>query len=140
LNKKRKYLKHKIKVVESSSKNKNIRDIYRGINEFKKGYQRGTTWVSDETGNLLADPHKIWNKWKNYFRQLLNVHGAGGVRQTEMHTAEPFVPKSSAPEVKFPAGKLKSYKSPGFDHIPAELIQAGGETLGSEIHKLIKMV
>jgi hypothetical protein len=68
-------------VVESSSKNKNIRDIYRGINEFKKGYQRRTNWVSDETVNQLADPHKILNKWKNYFRQLLNVQGADGVRQ-----------------------------------------------------------
>jgi hypothetical protein len=36
--KKREYLKDKINKLESSSKNKNIRDLYRGINEFKKGY------------------------------------------------------------------------------------------------------
>jgi hypothetical protein len=71
---------------------------------------------------------------------MLNVHGAGGVRQTEMHTAEPFVPESSASVVEVAIGKLKSYKSPGVDQIPAELIQAGGETLRSEIHKLIKMI
>jgi hypothetical protein len=35
-------------------------------------------------------------RWKYYFCQLLNVHGAGGVRQTEMHTSEPFVPEPSA--------------------------------------------
>jgi hypothetical protein len=34
-------------------------------------------------------------------------------------------------------GKLKSYKSPGTDQIPAELIKAGSETLCSEIQKLI---
>jgi hypothetical protein len=34
-------------------------------------------------------------------------------------------------------GKLKSYKSPGTDQIPAELIKAGGGTLCSEIHTLI---
>jgi hypothetical protein len=34
-------------------------------------------------------------------------------------------------------GKLKSYKSRGTDQIPAELIKAGGETLYSEIHRLI---
>jgi hypothetical protein len=40
-----------------------------------------------------VDLHNILNRWKNYFCQLLNVHGrgGGGVRQTEMHTAEPFV-------------------------------------------------
>jgi hypothetical protein len=34
-------------------------------------------------------------------------------------------------------GKLKSYKSPGTDQIPAEPIKAGGETLYSETHRLI---
>jgi hypothetical protein len=95
--------------------------------------------VKDERGDLLADPHKILNRWKNYFFQLLNVHGAGGVRQTEMHTAEPFVPQPSASEVHVAIGKLNRYKSPGVDHIPAELIKAGGETLRWEVHKLSKL-
>jgi hypothetical protein len=38
--------------------------------------------------------------------------------------------------VEIAVGKLKSYKSPGTDQIPAELIKAGGETLCSEIHRL----
>jgi hypothetical protein len=37
-NKKREYLKDKINELESNSKNKNIRTLYRGINEFKNGY------------------------------------------------------------------------------------------------------
>jgi hypothetical protein len=60
----------------------------------------------------------------------------GGVRQTEIHTAEPFVPEPSAAEVEVAVGKLKRYESPGVDQIPGELIQAGGETLHLEIHKL----
>jgi hypothetical protein len=74
-NKKREYLKDKINELESNSKNKNIRDLYRGINEFKKGYQPRTNLVKDKRGDLLADSHKILNRWKNYFCQLLNVHG-----------------------------------------------------------------
>jgi hypothetical protein len=80
------------------------------------------------------------NRWKNYFRELLNINGAGGVRQTEIHTAEPFVPEPSASEGEAAIGKLKRYKSPGADQIPTEIIQAGGETLHSEIHKLIKLI
>jgi hypothetical protein len=60
-NKKREYLKDIINELESNSKNKNIRDLYRGINEFKKGYQRRTKLVKDEKGDLLADSHKIVN-------------------------------------------------------------------------------
>jgi hypothetical protein len=41
-NKKREYLKDKINEFESNSKNENIRDLYRDINEFKKGYQPRT--------------------------------------------------------------------------------------------------
>jgi hypothetical protein len=80
------------------------------------------------------------NRCKNYFCQLLNVHGAGVVRQTEMHTADPFVPEPSSSEVQVAIGKLKRYKSPGVEQIPAELIQAGGGILRSEIHELIKLI
>jgi hypothetical protein len=37
-NKKREYLNGKINELESYSKNKDIRDVHRGINEFKKAY------------------------------------------------------------------------------------------------------
>jgi hypothetical protein len=39
--------------------------------------------------------------------------------------------------VEIAIGKLKRYNSPGTDQILAELIKAEGETLGTEIHKLI---
>jgi hypothetical protein len=58
-NKKKEYLKNKINELESNSKNKNIRDLYRGINEFKKSYQPRTNLVKDEKGDLLTDPHKL---------------------------------------------------------------------------------
>jgi hypothetical protein len=64
-NKKREYLKNKINKLESNGKNKNIRDLYRGINEFKKSYQPRTNLVKDERGDIIADPHKILNRWKN---------------------------------------------------------------------------
>jgi hypothetical protein len=47
----------------------------------------------------------------------------------EIHAAEPLVPDPSSFEVKIAIETLKKYKTPGHDQIPAELIQAGGETL-----------
>jgi hypothetical protein len=44
-NKKREYLKGKINEIELISKN--IRDLYRGVTEFKKGYQPKTNLVKD---------------------------------------------------------------------------------------------
>jgi hypothetical protein len=39
------------------------------------------------------------------------------LRQTEIHTAEPFVPEPSASEVEIAIRKLKRYKPPGSDQI-----------------------
>jgi hypothetical protein len=56
-------------------KKKKKRDFYRGISEFKRRYQHRTNSVTAKNGDLLADSHKTVNRWKNYFCQLLNVHG-----------------------------------------------------------------
>jgi hypothetical protein len=100
--------------------------MYRGITEFKKGYQPETNLVKDERGYLLADPQKNLTKWKNYFYQLLNVQGPGGITQTEIHTATAFVPDPSAAEFEVAIRKMKRYNAPDSDQIPAELIEAGG--------------
>jgi hypothetical protein len=85
--------------------------------------------VKDENGDLLADSHSILNRWKYYFSQLLNVHNVSDVSQIEVHTAEPLVPGPSRLEVEIAIAKLKKYKSPGSDQIPAELIQAHGSVV-----------
>jgi hypothetical protein len=108
-NKMREYLKETINEVASTSKSKNIRDLYRGINEFKKGYQPRSNLVKKENGDLLADSHNILNRWKNYFSQLQNVHSVSDVREVEIHTTEPLVPEPSHFEVEIAIAKLKKY-------------------------------
>jgi hypothetical protein len=135
--KKREYLKGKINELETNNKNKNIRDLYRGINEFKKGYQSRINIINDENGNMLADPQSVLNRWKIFFNQMLNVHGVHDFRQMDIHTAEPLVPEPSLFEVEIAIGKSESYKSLGTDQIPAEFIKVRDEILCSEIHKLI---
>jgi hypothetical protein len=55
----------------------------------------------------------------------------------DIYTAEPLVPEIIPVDVETAIRKLKSYKSPDNDQIPAELMKAGGEMLYSEIHKHI---
>jgi hypothetical protein len=77
-NRKREYLKDKINKLATN--NKNIRDLYGGINEFKRGYHPRYNLVKDENGDLLAYSHNILNRWKNYFSQILNVDTVSDVR------------------------------------------------------------
>ena len=52
-------MRAKIEELEANSKIHNIRDLYRGINDFKKGYQPRCNIVKDYKGDLVADSHSI---------------------------------------------------------------------------------
>jgi len=114
--------------------------LYRGINDFKKGYQPRCNIVKDKKGDQVADSHSIVARWRKYFSQLFNVHGVKDVGQAEIQTAEPLVPEPSASEVELAIDKVKSHKSPSLDQTPAELIKAGGTTICLEIHNLITSI
>jgi hypothetical protein len=113
-------LKGKINELETNNKYKNIIDLYRGINEFKNGYQPRINIIKDENGSLLADPQNVLNRWKNFFNQVLNMHRVHNVRQMDIQMAEPLVSEPSLVKVEIAIGKLKSYESSGTDQIPAE--------------------
>jgi hypothetical protein len=66
-NKKREYVKDKINEIATNNKNKTIRDLQRGIHEFKRGYEPRNNLVNDENGDLLGDSHIILKRWKKYF-------------------------------------------------------------------------
>ena len=132
--KKKEYLKVKVNELETNGKVKNIRDLYRGISDFKTGYQHRTNIIKDEKDDLFTDCHSILARWRNHFSQLLNVYGVKDVRQTEIHKAESLVPEPSAFEVEVAIEKLRRHKSPGIDQIPAELIKTESRINYSEIH------
>jgi hypothetical protein len=67
--------------------------MYRGVNEFKYGYQQTTSLVKDD---LRAYSNSILNRWKNHFCQLLNMHGVNGIIQSEIHRVELLMPELSA--------------------------------------------
>jgi hypothetical protein len=54
-NRKRKYVIDNINEFAANSNNKNIRNLYGGINGFKRGYQPRSNSVKDENCDLFAD-------------------------------------------------------------------------------------
>jgi hypothetical protein len=85
-NKTREYMKDKLMNLQRTVRTRTLiinRDLYRGINDFKKAYQPRSNLVNDANHDLLADSHNILNRWKNYFSQLLNVYRISGVTQIE---------------------------------------------------------
>jgi hypothetical protein len=65
-NKKKVYLRAKFEEIETNSKVKIIRDLYRSINDFKKGYQPITNVVKDEKIYLVEDSYSILARWRKW--------------------------------------------------------------------------
>jgi hypothetical protein len=87
-------MKEKINELVKNSKGKNIRNLYRCINEFND-YQPETNVVKEKYGGRITC-------------QPLNIHSINDM-QTEIHTAESLVSKPSSFEVEITIDKLKQY-------------------------------
>jgi len=53
---------------EIDSKKKNIKDFYKGKNEFYNCNQPSIKMIKYETDKLLLDAHSIWNHGRNHFQ------------------------------------------------------------------------
>jgi hypothetical protein len=53
-------MKAKIEELETNSKIKNMRHLYRGINYFEKGYHPIINIVKGEKGDFATYSHSIW--------------------------------------------------------------------------------
>jgi hypothetical protein len=85
-NKKKECFKEKINELESNSKNKNIRGLYRGITEFKKGYKPRTNTVKDKMGDLLEGSSTCMERMEELLLSAIECTGPGGVKETDIHT------------------------------------------------------
>ena len=66
-NKKMEYPNAKIKQLETNSKIKSIRELHRGIKDFKKCYWPSTNKVKNEKGELFTVSHSILASCRNHF-------------------------------------------------------------------------
>jgi len=60
---KKEYLKSKIDELGNNSEIKNIRDLYKGISNFNKGFLPRTNVIKDEKGDLFTDCRSILAMW-----------------------------------------------------------------------------
>ena len=81
-------MRAKIEELETNSKIQNIRDLYRGINDFKKGYQPRCNIVKDEKRDLVADSHSIVARWRNIspsYSMCMGLRTLGGQKYTQQN-------------------------------------------------------
>ena len=83
--------------------------------------------IQKHDGTIAADTTSILSRWEQFFNNLLNVNWSTSHEGSEIYTAERDIPEPSLTEVELAKEKLKKHKATGVEHIPSELIQAGGD-------------
>ena len=57
-------MKVKVNKLKENSKNKNIWEMYNGVNEFKKCYQPHAYVIKKHDGTIVADTTSILKRWE----------------------------------------------------------------------------
>ena len=86
--------------------------------------------IQDTSWKCLTEAKEILNRWTEYGSELYNYESCGEktVVDCSLPPEEDLQPILRE-EVETAEASLKKGKSAGFDNIPAELVQAGGETM-----------
>ena len=50
-----------------------MKTVYEATRKLCKGFPKKIGMVKDKNGNLLTDEHKIRDRWKEHFTEVLNI-------------------------------------------------------------------
>ena len=104
--------------------------IYNLAKNYRKDSAPPTYAVKDEDGtDLITDPDKIGERWKDYFRGLLNV--SNDLEENIQEIDEEIIGEEDRPivieEIREALKKMKNGKAAGEDLIPTEILKNIGE-------------
>ena len=103
---------------------------YQLVKDLTIEKQGRSSTMQDKSGKCLTEEKKILSRWTEYCSELCNYESCGDntVLDCSRPPEEDLQPILRE-EVEIAVASLKKGKSAGVDNIPAELVQAGGETM-----------
>ena len=92
--------------------------------------QGKSSTIQDKSGKCLTEENEILSRWTEYCSEMNNYESCGDnavldCSQPQEVNLQPILRE----EVEIAVATLKKGKSSGVENIPAELVQAGGETM-----------
>ena len=114
--------------IEENLRTNNTMRAYQLVKNLSTVKQGKATTTRDRPGKCLTEEREILNRWTEYCSELY-THKANGdpsvqnCPQTDTEDDHPILRKEVEARVQSP----KNGKSAGVGHIPAEMVQAGGE-------------
>ena len=116
--------------IETCLNKNNSMRAYQLVKDLTSEKQRRSSTIQDKTGKCLTEHKEILSIWTGYCPELYNheSYGDNAVLDCSQSPDEDLLPILRE-EVESAVASMKKEKSAGVDNIPAELVQAGGETM-----------
>ena len=116
--------------IETCLNKNNSKRAYQLVKDLTSEKQGRSSTIQDKSGKCLTEEKEILSRWTEYCSELYKNESCGD--NTVLNCSEP--PEEDLQpilqeEVEIAVASLKKRKSAGVDNIPAELVQAGGETM-----------
>ena len=112
------------------NKNNSKRAYHQLVKDLTSEKQGRSSTIQDKSGKCLTEEKESLSRWTEYCLELYNHESCGdnAVLDCSQPPEEDLQPILRE-EVEIAVASLKKGKSAGVDNIPAELVQAGGETM-----------
>ena len=116
--------------IETCLNKNNSKRAYQLVKDLTSEKQGRSSTIQDKSGKCLTEEKEILSRWTEYCSELYNYESCGdnAVLDCSQPPEEDLQPILRE-EVEIAVASLKRGKSAGVDNIPAELVQAGGETM-----------
>ena len=116
--------------IETCLNKNNSKRAYQLVKDLTSEKQGRSSTIQDKSGKCLTEEKEILSRWTEYCSKLYNYESCGdnAVLDCSQPPEEDLQP-ILCEEVEIAVASLKKGKSAGVDNIPAELVQAGGETM-----------
>ena len=117
-------------MIETCLNKNNIKRAYQLVGDLTSEKQGRSSTIQDWSGKCLTEEKEILSRWIEYCSELYNHESCGdnAVLECSQPPNEDIQPILRE-EVESAVASMKRGKSAGVDNIPAELVQAGGETM-----------
>ena len=113
---------------------------YQLVNDLTPGKQGRSTSIQDKSGKCLTKEQEILNRWTGYCIELYTYKNYGDNRVLDCSYHQEDLQPIIYEEVEIAKAVLKSGKSLGAYNIPAELVQAGEETMIDVLTKICNKI
>ena len=139
-----------VREIETCLNKNNSKRAYQQVKDLTAEKQGRSSTIQDRSGKCLIEKQKkILSRWTEYCSGLYNHESYGDNAVLDCSQPPPPPPPHPPKEelqpilrekVEIAVASLEKGKSVGVDNIPAELVQAGGETMIDVLTEICNMI